>query len=339
MKTRWPRIPAFIALLALNLATSSIASAASPRGLEATHPLGHLSLEGDTLIGVAMLRPSTWSSAPIQAGRVWKSSGIAVSIQDLSQAAQSRGADGLVLTERLFRAHPSLDGWASALQVLWSNYGIDYHQLRSNGRFRIYVVSEAPGAERLVAPLVLNGRPYAVELESAGTGALPGGSTGQALVNDFATIVASAAVRVANSSVTTSATAPQIQPYDLGPYSGDSGYRYYGSFTYRLEDSYYEAPPRIYWLYEYMYYSQYEYHTEYLYRTSVTYYPQQACVYGGSWDVYRHPIGKAISSTTGVASDSYYPNVIENQISGAQHMMVFGDPLVVICEWYAPFTR
>jgi hypothetical protein len=58
--------------------------------------------------------------------------------------------------------------------------------------------------------------------------------------------------------------------------------------------------------------------------------------YGGG--LIQHSIGKCTTPTNGVLTDSYYPNqIVDHLNTTTAHMEVFGDPLVVYCQWYFPF--
>ncbi len=266
-----------------------------------------------------------------------------VNLETLSKAEAKYGVT--VANYELFEESGTLSDWVSKVLALWKSIDVDFDLVQQAPGGYVYEVGDPGGQRELIVLVLSNGQPLGLTLEGRGTFQDPATFV-EALLPDLLTMTRSlSAPTQTRSGGTTERSTPLAQkslglaPLDMGPYFGDSGYRTSDAYTYRLQDDYYEAPPRSYWLYEYMYYENYAWHQTYLYRTAITMYPPQSCRSGGSYDIYRHSIGKSVSTSTGIAIDSYYPNVIVSQLSGAAHIMVFGDPAVVECMWYFPYTH
>ncbi len=250
------------------------------------------------------------------------------------------GQNGLVPNYELFRQDPSLGPWTTKIEGLWSRLGIKFNIISQMPEARIYLVNPSPDQLQLIGYIVDQGEPLGVSLNGLGVFNNIEIIKDSGLLKDFETIVASATVALKSSSPTLYEKVPtqSISP-NITYYYGDSGYLSYGVYTYRMQDLYYNAPPLVYWLYEYMYYGGPEGHDTWLYNTSVTDDPTYTCVYGGGY-LYFRTIWEAADPSTHIVTDSYTPNQVVNHLNTTTaHMIVFGDPLAVLCLTYYPYTH
>ncbi len=304
-------------------------------------------LETDDVYGYEILRPSSWTSIDLGDRRGYLPPGsagqpnrIALAVTNLRTVSDaSFGTNGLIANYELFLQDPSLSAWMEKTQVLWESNGTRYNLVRELTDARIYAVKPGPEEIQLIAYVVSDGQPLGVGMYGFGTFSNLQQLESTGLLADFETMVTSVSARQGSlASTALEATAPEstLLQIDSGPFHSDSGWRYIDSFTYRLQTDFYQGPPRVYWLYEYMYYPGYQNHTVCLYRTHVTDTPEITCGYGGG--LLQHSIGKCTTPTSGVVTDFYYPNkIVDHLNTTTDHMEVFGDPLVTYCQWYFPF--
>ena len=336
-----------IASILLSVPTSSVAAAVP---LPSERSADHLVAQVDTTYGFEVLRPATWTTNDLGDRREFvapdgENATVAVAVTNFGVlAARSTASNSLVAAYELFRQHPSASGWTRSIEGLWEEIGITYSVKRDLDNGAIYNLGSAHGAE-LVAFVISDGQPLGLTLQASGdAGDLTDYLAEGGFLADFEAMIASA--KPHQTAVTVGQAAPQatalVSPamVDTGPWNSSSGYVTVGASTYRMQDSYYQAPPKVYWLYEYLYYSLYQIHGWWLYSTSVTDSPQYSCLYGSSWDLVSHSIGKPVSPSNGIAVDSYYPNVIVAHLNPTTaHTEVYGDPLNVNCMWYFPYTH
>ena len=171
-----------------------------------------------------------------------------------------------VANYELFEESGTLSDWVSKVLALWKSIDVDFDLVQQAPGGYVYEVGDPGGQRELIVLVLSNGQPLGLTLEGRGTFQDPATFV-EALLPDLLTMTRSlSAPTQTRSGGTTERSTPLAQkslglaPLDMGPYFGDSGYRTSDAYTYRLQDDYYEAPPRSYWLYEYMYYENYAWH-------------------------------------------------------------------------------
>lgn len=335
-------------VLLVEMSSSTLTMAAPPT--PASSLVDGFVLETDKVYGYEMLRPASWTSLDLGDRRGYlpvnsagQSDRIMLAVTNLKTVSDAFAEkSGLVANYELFQQDPSLSAWMPKVETLWKSNGLHFEVLDQLPNAAVYAVKPDSNQIQIVAYVVNQGQPLGIALYGFGTFSDLKKIQGAGLLTDFETMVVSAVAHQSSPAPTALALAVPdltVSP-NSGPFHSDSGNRQSGVYTYRLQTDYYQAPSRVYWLYEYMHYGGDSSHDTWLYRTNVTDYPQTACYYGGS-SLIEHPIQKIATRSNGnTATDSYYPNqVVAHLNTTTAHMMVFGDPLTVICQWYFPFTH
>ncbi len=306
-------------------------------------------LEADNVYGYEILRPASWTSIDLGDRRGYlppdsadQPNRIMLAVTNLETVSDAfAGKNGLIANYELFRQEPTLSAWMPKTEALWKRNGVDFSIVGQLPSAIIYAVRPAPDQTHLIAYIVSQGQPLGVVLYGFGTFNDLELLKSTGLLADFETMVASASAHQSSSAPTAAVfTAPAITlSPESGPFHSDSGYIADGAFTYRMQTDYYQAPPRVYWLYEYLYYAKYQYQDAWLYITYVTDDPTHSCIYGGG-ALLQHTIWKMVSRTDGTATDSYTPNqIVDHLNTTTAHMMVYGDGLLNVCKFYYPFTQ
>ncbi len=332
--------------VAMSIALSSVIPAMASTPQAASAAVGSLVQQIDNVYGYQILRPAAWSSADLGDGRSYSLAAdgnlptLTLTVTNLKTIGVAYAGQAVVANYQAFQNASSFADWMRGTEVMWSTNGIAYERIRQLPNAAIYAVTTSSGTVQLVGFKISRGEPLGLSLEARSPYDLGADLEVSDLLKDFVTM--SVSLSAAEASMPTLADASRvvgtaIQPDSVGPYHRDSGYRYLGASTYRLKTDFYQAPPEVSWMYEYLYYSLYQSNRSWwLYRADITNYPQNSCASGG-WDLIYRSINRVISPSTGVVTDSYYPNAIVNLQTTTAHMMVFGNPLVVNCMWYTPF--
>src|SRR3990172_2626116 len=306
-------------------------------------------LEMDRTYGYQILRPASWIASDLGDRREFTYSGsgdqmnrITLEITNLQVVSETLiGNNGLLLNYELFIKDPFIIPWMHKTEALWKSYGIQYRKIIELTDAMVFAIRPSPNQLHLIAYVVSQGQPLAIGLIGHGSFNDLENLKKIGLLADFETMVSSARAyprRIVEPLLEINETT-QTYLVESGPWHSDSGYRTIGVYTYRLQTDYYQAPPRVYWLYEYMHYGGDPYHDTWLYSTSVTDYPETTCVYRNSYLLW-HVIEKVATRPTNTISDAYTPNeVVAHLNSTTTHMVIFGDPLFVNCQWYFPFTH
>jgi hypothetical protein len=304
--------------------------------------------EVDNTYGYQIFRPASWTSVDLGDRREFvspdsidQSNRIMLIVTNLQVVSDKIvGKNGLIANYGLFKQEPSITAWMQKTEALWQMDGTQYVKVGELPNAMIFAVRPNPDQLHLIAYVVSQDQPLAMALIGYGSFNDLDALKKTGLLIDFETMVSSASAYPSSVYSSPEPNAPILTfLMESGPWHSDSGNRTEGVFTYRLQTDYYQSPSRIYWLYEYMYYGGDPTHDTWLYSTSVTDYPSTTCTYNNSYLLW-HSIAKMASRTSHSVSDSYTPNqVVAHLNSTTAHMMIFGDPMMKICEWYFPFTH
>ena len=208
-------------------------------------------------------------------------------------------------------------------EALWESYGIQFSKVKELTDAMVFAIRPSPDQLHLIAYVVSQGQPLAIDVIGHGSFNDLENLKKIGLLADFETMVSSARAypkRIVEPLFEINETT-QTYLVESGPWHNDSGYRTLGVYTYRLQTDYYQAPPRVYWLYEYMHYGGDPYHDTWLYSTSVTDYPETTCVYRNSYLLW-HTIEKVATRPTNTISDAYTPNEV---VAHLNHDDLYGD--------------
>lgn len=323
------------------------AAAASDTGSRTS--VGELVSQLDNRLGFRVLRPAGWISVDLgyEQGYVMPASSTAggrlvLTITNLETVGKAVAAGtGQVVPYTLFQRSATFADWMTSIETLWRSLGIGQFSTISAETTRAsYLVQPGSAEVDLVGYVVRQGVP--LEITLAGYGdlgrTLKSGSAG--LRRDFAAMEESLTPSPGTFAESVFDTpASQLTPAS-GPWHSDSGYHAHGQFTWRLQTDYYQAPPEIYWLYEYMYYAMYQWTTMYIYRADLSDNPSWDCGNQDSNLVYTHVVNKWTTSTNGTVIDDYYPIKIVSHLNpGTAHVMLYGNAGAPVCHYYFPFTH
>ena len=331
---------AAIASTLIGAVPASSALAVQPAA--ASSLVGAFLFETDHTYGFSVLTPATWKSVGLGAQRSFVPAAVAgqpvaLTVTNFRETAAILAPSGTYSSnyEMFQRSHGSLTAWTSEDERFWTTNRITFKLVRSYRTTVIYLVEPNPQETDLVAYRISQGQPLGLSLRMTGARELRElEDTG--VVSDFETMALSASAATIPASPKTSA---KIAPDAAGPFFGDSGYYFDGLFTERLQTTYYQAPPTIYMMYEYMHYASPQSFTMWLYRADITDYAEEDCA-GGGPALLQHPISKYTTPTNGTVTDAWYPNKILAHLNPATaHMMVFGNAFDRNCRYYYPFTH
>lgn len=327
-----------------SLTASDVLSASSP---PTSTIISKFVLETDNIYGFQILRPASWVSKDLGDRRefryvdpIYESDQLSLVITNLEVINRGLNENSLNLNYELFKLDPSIGPWMEKTELSWKMSNIEFSKIREFNNGMVYVIKPDQNQLYLASYIISNSEPIVLGLIGYGAFNNLDNIINFGILDDFMTMAQSVS---SYSSIKTYSlnVSNELQTFliEAGPWHSDSGYLVNGVFTYRLQTDYYQAPPRVYWLYEYMHYGGDPYHDTWLYSTSITDYPQITCVYGNSYLLW-HRIEKVATYPSNTVSDSYTPNqVVSHLNTTTAHMMIFGDPILKLCQWYFPFTH
>ncbi len=199
-----------ILLLTVDLALSACAGAgpitSTVQPSEEAIPTPASSLMGsfvwqtDGLFGYRMLRPANWDSVNLVDYRGYASSGFrgqadrillrAVNLQAHFKTATS--PTGVNTTLYLFEINPSLDGWTEGVEQNWKSLDIEFTLLSTLSQAKLYSVrSSGSSAVQIVAYVVDENQPLAIDLTASGIYADMDRLRQDGILEDFSAMVGS----------------------------------------------------------------------------------------------------------------------------------------------------
>lgn len=331
-----------LVVIAIGGLPTTAAVAATPAASSAL--VGGLVLQKDDVYGVETFRPASWESTDQGIRRIYKAEAPAVATLTISNfqvtAALLARAGTYDAAYEMFHGSGNLRGWLRAAEGFWSSNVIPFQLVASDAALAAYVLRPADGTTSIVAYVVSNGQPLGLSLEMDGAFDVQQ-LAASGIIADVLTMARSArATYTGPAPMTNEAAAGSlVGPLAAGPYYGDSGNMTYGVFTTRMQTTYYQAPPTVYMMYEYMNYGGPTYFNAWLYRADITDYPELDCAQGTPI-LLSHTISKVTTSTNRTVTDSWYPNTIVSHLNPTTaHMMVYGDAADRLCTPYYPFTH
>jgi hypothetical protein len=156
----------------------------------------------DGLFGYRMLRPANWEPVNSIDRRAYATPGFrgqadrvvlsAVNLQAYYKSGTT-ASGSIIATLFAFEEDPSLEGWTAGVEQNWKSNGLEATLLRTLPQAKIYAV-KSPGASDilLVAYAVDENQPLAMGLAASGVYADVERLQKEGILEDFATMVASA---------------------------------------------------------------------------------------------------------------------------------------------------
>ena len=209
IRSRMPRALSFagglLGIIAIVAATATIVVLRGTAGPASTSAapaaastiVGSFVWQVDGKYGYAMWRPADWSVTDLDVGRGYIAPGAApgqlpMSITSVNYLTLSPIPNEILTERTLFEEHPSLDGWATAMEQLWRSNRFDSALLRVLPDARIYGVTMPESSDLSLVALVVDGaEPIGVTLHASGPDADSTHLEQTGVFADFVTIVES----------------------------------------------------------------------------------------------------------------------------------------------------
>lgn len=335
-----------IAAVSLLMGGFAVAPTFASQGLHS-----RLVAETNTEYGFTMLRPAGWSRVDLGDQEGFRPDTAAtgpnrvlLAATNLKTVADAQGVGSQVITYLLYQQSPSLAGWTSRVEASWRSLGVrSFVRLSQLRTASVYYVQASPSEADLIAFSTAGGQPVETTLYAFGTFARLSSLRSSGMLAQFDLIAASLSARSGASllpAVTTSAPTGLMAPA-AGPYHSDSGTKQDGpEFLYRMQTDYYQAPPEIYWMYDYLHYLLHAQTNVYMYRADLTDYWSLDCANQNPPEIYQHLINKVTTPANGVITDSFYPaKIVAHLNPTTAHVEVAGNAGLAYCEHYFPFTH
>lgn len=216
MKTRMTYLLAsMFAVLAVMIVLASLVRSEVPT--PTSKLVGKFVQQSDTDFGYQMLRPADWESINLGDSRGYMPPGstdnadrVLLTATNLLTLSKTLGQNTQIATLQQFRRDPSLSGWTAIREQDWNAFGAEVKLERSLDRAAIYVAKPATGQSHLIAYVVDDDQPLVLSLYGYGAYGDRATLAAEGLIDDFATIVASATALVGASPTPATSLDPSL---------------------------------------------------------------------------------------------------------------------------------